>query len=585
MEVFNTGLNEVVERLREDNDQGTACIMAATLGQNAQKDMNWKKALASDNRDKVIAAYEKELSSLLSTILTEMSPEDKDWEVAIEQATPGRWILDVKRSGAWKVRGVKQGFREDKVMSDGPDFNYHANVVKFVTVRLILARRRTGCIIAIIDVSTAFLQSHPYPAGKVKYISFKHPLTGKWVYFRQSGPIYGEASAPVRWEDTIAPWLEDQGFTRGSNEPCLFHHQERDLVLLLYVDDILADGEPADVEWFFQILAERFNCKDPEYLTMESGLDYLGMMLSMDSDNIYLDMEKYIDNACATIGVTSKGRTPEVPMTSPIDSESSEKCTPEQVREFLTALGMLGWLANTVRMDVAYAYSRIAQHSASPTVAALKAVRGVFAYLLATKSKAITIPLGTVDREVFDYADQPKQSKSFRFCSDTDHAGNAEVQNRRRSQNGVCGQYDTVPFLWYSKASSVAFASERIGEAHADISSASVEIYGAGNATMEIMGVSYIAEEAGIEFEFPFTLELDNQAAIIFCEGSASKTRLKHIDTRQQWVQMLRDKNLVVMEKVPTDCNLADLFTKILPKPTFVKLRDQLLKDRPSKSS
>ena len=159
------------------------------------------------------------------------------------------------------------------------------------------------------------------------------------------------------------------------------------------------------------------------------------------------------------------------------------------------------------------------------------------------------------------------------------------MQNRRRSQNGVCGLYDTVPFLWYSKASSVAFASERIGEAHADISSASVEIYGAGNATMEIMGVSYIAEEAGIEFEFPFILELDNQAAIIFCEGSASKTRLKHIDTRQQWVQMLRDKNLVVMDKVPTDSNLADLFTKILPKPTFVKLRDQLLKDRPSKSS
>ena len=89
-------------------------------------------------------------------------------------------------------------------MSDGPDFNYHANVVKFVTVRLILARRRAGCIIAIIDVSTAFLQSHPYPAGKVKYISFKNPLTGKWVYFRQSGPIYGEASAHLTYLHTHA---------------------------------------------------------------------------------------------------------------------------------------------------------------------------------------------------------------------------------------------------------------------------------------------------------------------------------------------------------------------------------------------
>ena len=80
----------------------------------------------------------------------------------------------------------------------------------------------------------------------------------------------------------------------------------------------------------------------------------------------------------------------------------------------------------------------------------------------------------------------------------------------------------------------MAFASERIGEAHADISSTPVELYGAGNATMEIMGISYIAEEAGIAFDFPFTLELDNQAAIIFCDGTASKTRLKHIDTRQE---------------------------------------------------
>ena len=367
VELFESELYAVVKHLREHNYQGTACIMSANLGQQAEKDMNCKSALASDNRDKVVAAYEKELKSLLSTILTELSPEDKDWEIAINQATPGRWILDIKRSGIWKVRGVKQGFRENKVISDGPDFNYHANVVKFVTVRLVLARRRIACVIAIIDVSTAFLQSDPYPAGSEKCIAFKSPLTGKWSYYRQPGPIYGEASAPVRWEDTIAPWLEEQGFTRGSNEPCLFHHVERGLVLLLYVDDILADGESADVEWPFQLLADRFNCKDPEYLTIDSELDYLGMNLSMDQDNMYLDMEKYIDNACASIEVTETGRTPETPMSAPIDADSLVKCTPQQVREFLTALGMLGWLANTVRMDVSYAYSRIAQHSANPT--------------------------------------------------------------------------------------------------------------------------------------------------------------------------------------------------------------------------
>ena len=64
---------------------------------------------------------------------------------------------------------------------------------------------------------------------------------------------------------------------------------------------------------------------------------------------------------------------------------------------------------------------------------------------------------------------------------------------------------------------------------------------------------------------------------------SASKTRLKHIDTRQDRIRMLRNKNLVVTRHVPSEENLADLFTKILLRPTFVKLRDQLLKNRPIK--
>ena len=46
-----------------------------------------------------------------------------------------------------------------------------------------------------------------------------------------------------------------------------------------------------------------------------------------------------------------------------------------------------------------------------------------------------------------------------------------------------------------SKASSVTFASPRIGEAHAGMDSAGVEICSVGNATMTIMGLSYVVEE------------------------------------------------------------------------------------------
>ena len=250
--------------------------------------MSWREALQDDkHRQPALDALTKELNSLTSTILTELYESDPDYEIAVREATPGRILLDIKRSGIYKCRGVKQGFREDLIATDGPDFNYASSVVKFSSVRTALARRRGRTrILGIKDVSTAFLQSHKYPKGMVKYISFKHPLTNKWHYYKQSGPIYGEASAPIRWEETIAPWLVSQGFERGENDKGVFYHHERDLLLLLFVDDsdVLADGEQADVEWIFDLLATRFECKDADYITPDTPQDYLGMNVHMDTD-------------------------------------------------------------------------------------------------------------------------------------------------------------------------------------------------------------------------------------------------------------------------------------------------------------
>ena len=114
-----------------------------------------------------------------------------------------------------------------------------------------MRRRSRGRALGIKDVSTAFLQSDPYPEGTIKYISFRGAVSRVWNYYRQSGPIYGEVSAPKRWEDTIAPWFESMGFVRGENERSCFYHADRDLLVLLYVDDCLADGDAADVEWIF----------------------------------------------------------------------------------------------------------------------------------------------------------------------------------------------------------------------------------------------------------------------------------------------------------------------------------------------
>ena len=97
---------------------------------------------------------------------------------------------------------------------------------------------------------------------------------------------------------------------------------------------------------------------------------------------------------------------------------------------------MLGWLAQTVRVDVSYTYSRIAQHSASPTESAMKAVRTAFAYLNQSKHYCISAQRYAEDVEIVASLDKCSLEHAERsFMVDADHAGNAEVQNRRMNSS------------------------------------------------------------------------------------------------------------------------------------------------------
>ena len=49
----------------------------------------------------------------------------------------------------------------------------------------------------------------------------------------------------------------------------------------------------------------------------------------------------------------------------------------------------------------------------------------------------------------------------------------------------------------------------------------------------------------GMIFPKPIHLQMDNAACQTFCEGTVFKSRLKHIDARQEWVRVLRNKSIV----------------------------------------
>ena len=113
------------------------------------------------------------------------------------------------------------------------------------------------------------------------------------------------------------------------------------------------------------------------------------------------------------------------------------------------------------------------------------------------------------------------------------------------------------------------------------MSSGAAEIYAASVALTEVMHLAYIVEEMGGSMPLPYDLRVDNTTAIAFSKGNVRRSKLKHIDVRQQWVEWLRNKELVNLTHVDIKLNIADFFTELLDQETFCRLRAMMMVDRP----
>ena len=90
-------------------------------------------------------------------------------------------------------------------------------------------------------------------------------------------------------------------------------------------------------------------------------------------------------------------------------------------------------------------------------------------------------------------------------------------------------------------------------ESHAELSVGAAEVYALSIATCEVLNLSYVCEEAGILMPKPFVINVDNTTTIAFAHDRVKRSRMKHIDLRQQWVAALRDHDLVKTVHCPTD--------------------------------
>ena len=105
------------------------------------------------------------------------------------------------------------------------------------------------------------------------------------------------------------------------------------------------------------------------------------------------------------------------------------------------------------------------------------------------------------------------------------------------------------------------------------MSTCEAELQALADCAVELLYVIGILEELGYQFTEPVVVYTDNQAAYDLCYRLSSCGRTKHIERRMFKMRELRGAGKVVVKKIPTDQNRADLFTKPLLRQPFERLR------------
>jgi len=145
--------------------------------------------------------------------------------------------------------------------------------------------------------------------------------------------------------------------------------------------------------------------------------------------------------------------------------------------------------------------------------------------------------------------------------SDTDFAG---YKIDRKSTSGSCQFLGGGLVSWFSKK-----------QKSISTSTAEVEYIATGSYCAQIIRMKNQLLDYGLEFS-KIPIYCDNQSAIAMTGNPVQHSMTKHISIRYHFIREHVMEGIVELHFVPTDQQLADIFTKPLCKATFTRLVNEL---------
>jgi len=470
--------------------------------------------------------------------------ENRTWDVVEadsvpkgQQVLPCKWVFKTKRGAQnvverYKARVVAGGHRQ----KEGVDFNeVFAPVSKHATLRLLYSKVAADNLeLHSLDISNAFLNG---VLAEPVYMKLPKGYEAPGMVCKLKKTLYGLKQAPKEWYDVLSAAMVKLGFSCSPNDAALWYQDlpSGRVWVLHWVDDLqVAHRELAEVVKVKEGLLKMFKGKDLGETTR-----YLNMEVERDRAAGTLKMSQPL-NVQALVGKLGleNGNPRQLPMSAGAEVqawvEGDSKL--EDVKLYSEVVGGLLYLSCCTRPDICYAVNTLARYMSRPTVRHFELVKGVVRYLLGTRDVGITFGSGD---SVEGYTDA-----DFAACKDT-----------RRSRSGM---------VFVSHGGAVHWASKL--QPLVTLSTAESEYVAGAYAAREAVWLGRVAVELQLLNVATVVLKCDNQSALHMAKNPADTSRTKHIELRHHYLRQCVQSGVIVMQFVPTDDNLADMFTKGLAR-------------------
>lgn len=352
--------------------------------------------------------------------------------------------------------------------------------------------------------------------------------------------LYGLKQAGRAWYLDLYAFLTTLGFKRCDADYAVFHRRLGDslTILGLHVDDSLITGTHLELLIDLEnVLNQRYPLK-----IMGSISFFLGTSITRNREErtISLSQTKYIDEAIARFGLidalpASTPLPPSLrigPQFCPKDEEEIASMRNKPYRELI---GLLMYIANGTRPDIAYPVNILAQVMINPGRIHWEAAKHIVRYLKGTRDLKLTYGGG---------------SKGFSGFSDASH-GSENI--KWKSMSGYAFLMDGGAVSWSAKKQSIVA-----------LSSAESEYVAITHATKELVSLRYFISEVFSTLRNPTTLYADSQSAIAMAKSDSYSSRTKHIAIRYHYIRKAITHRVVSLTWINTHSNVADLFTKAL---------------------